>query len=158
MEQIEHTGRLAVLSLKERGDRYKQRYHVSKKQVSDLRLETAENLRQLGEARAQIRILEDNNRKLEAEKDKNLRDLHERTASTGMLSGEEEIAGLVKAKEKAENRWSVYKGQFKKANQISNDLRGQLEGRTNQIEYLETLLAFEERSGYSSMMSERRLE
>lgn len=158
IEVIEHTGRLAVMSLKKRGDHYKHRLHETKKQVSDLRLETAEASRELKEARMMIGTLEHKTRKLEAEKDKILRDLHEATAPTWMQKAEEKIASLAKAKEKAEGRWSIYKGQFKKASQTSDDLRDDFKGAKNQIAYLEALLAFEERSGYSSMISELQLE
>ena len=46
------------------------------------------------------------------------------------------------------------KGPIKKASQTSDELRDDLDDAENQIAYLEALLAFEERSGYSSMISE----
>ena len=79
------------------------------------------------------------NERLEAEKE----NLHERTAATSMSKGEEKIDGLIKAKDKAESRWKGYKGQLKEAVKTMNNLR-------NQVAYLEALLSFEERSGYSS--------
>ena len=114
IELVKYTGRMAVISLEERGDRYKQRLHASKKQVTDLRLELSESSRELKEARMMIKSLE-------------------------------------KDKAKAEHSWSVYKGQYKK-------MLSEMKVDKNQIAYLEALLAFEERSGYSSMLSELQLE
>ena len=118
LKQSELVRRTAVTSLKERGNRYKERYHLAKQQLSDLRLENAEALREL----------------------------NERASSAAMSKEWEKMDGLTKAKEKAEERWKCYKGQVKDAAKSILDLR-------NQVAYLKTMLEFEERSGYSSMIS-----
>lgn len=146
-DQIE----LTVLSLRKRGDEYKQNCIANKKQISDLRLEKAEGARELADVRTMIVEQVKNNERLEAEKDKVLRDLHESTASTPISKDEKTMDGLTKAKEKAETRWKGYKGQLKEAVRTISDLR-------NQVAYLETMLEFEEKSGYSSAMSARQLE
>ncbi len=68
-----------------------------------------------------------------------------------MVNAEERIVELAKRKEKTESRWGIYKSQFKTAHRDFGNAK-------NHIAYLEALLAFEERSGYSSMMSGRQLE
>ena len=83
---------MAVISLNERGDGYKQRYHASERRVSDLGLENAESLRQLQETRMMIGMSEGKNgRRLEAGKNRLLRNLREGTASTSMLNPKEKI-------------------------------------------------------------------
>lgn len=56
------------------------------------------------------------------------------------------------------NRSRRCKGQVNQASQTSDDLHSELEGSKNQTAYLETLLAFEERSVYSSIVSQQQLE
>ncbi len=68
-----------------------------------------------------------------------------------MLNAEEKIMELAKGKEKAESRWGIYKSQFKTAHRDFGVAK-------THIAYLEALLAFEERSGYSFMMSGQQLE
>ena len=106
--------RVALPSLKRRRKQSEQQLAAAKKEISDLRLVTAEGTRQLNEAGKKIEELK-------------------------------------KAKEIAEDRWKTYKGQFKKVLQISRDAN-------NRIEYLEKLLAFEERSGFSTLVSEVQLQ
>lgn len=60
---------------------------------------------------------------------------------------EEKNRRLEKEKEKAEDRWKTAKGEFKAVRQELNDAG-------NQIAYLEALLAFEERSGFSTLVSD----
>ena len=130
---------------------YKEHYHVAKKQVTELRLKTPEASRELKQARMTIETLEHKNWKLEAEKKKLRRDLREATAPTLMLNAEEKFVELAKEKEKAESRWDIYKSQFKTAHRDFEFVK-------HHIACLEGLLAFEERSGYSSMMSGQQLE
>ena len=98
LKQSEPLRRTAVTSLKERGDRYKQLSRLFKQQLSDLRLENAEALRELAE----------------------------RAASKPMSKDEKTMDGLTTAKEKAEIRWKTYKGQLKEAISIIRDLRNQV--------------------------------
>lgn len=61
-----------------------------------------------------------------------------------------QIEQLKEAKKTAEDRWMTYKGQFKKVLQTSKDAN-------NRIAYLEKLLALEEKSGFSTRVSETQL-
>lgn len=146
-DQIE----LTVHALRRRGDDYKQSLVATKKQVSNLRLEKAEGVRELADVRAMVVVQVKKNERLEAEKDKVLRDFHDSTASAPTSKGEKTMDGAAKATENAENRWKTYKGQLKEAKRTISDLR-------NQVAYLETVLVFEEKSGYSSAMSALQLE
>ena len=103
------------------GNRYKQYLLETQKDLSNLRPEKAEALRELQEARTKIG-------KLEAEK------------------------------WKAEDRWRVYKSQFKAVLRRSNELGNEIKEARNQSAYLEKLLAFEERSGFSTLVSEMQLQ
>lgn len=49
LDESEHARRMAAITSKERGDRYKQRYHSAKKQIPDPRFEKAEAMRELDE-------------------------------------------------------------------------------------------------------------
>lgn len=102
------------------------------------------------------------NQRLQVEKEQLLRDreaeeakaedeVDEREASAATSTEQKKIEGLTKAKEKAVARWQCYKGQVKGAVKTISNLK-------NQVDYLETLLRFEERSRYSSMLSELQLE
>ena len=71
-------------------------------------------------------------------------------ASRQLQEASQRIDQLKEAKETAEDRWKTYKGQFKKVLQISKDAN-------NRIAYLEKLLAFEEKSGFSTRVSETQL-
>ena len=72
-------------------------------------------------------------------------------ASRQLQEASQRIEQLKEAKETAEDRWKTYKGQFKKVLQMSKDAN-------NRIAYLEKLLTFEERSGFSSRVSETLLQ
>ena len=72
-------------------------------------------------------------------------------ASRQLSEASQRIEQLRKAKETAEDRWKTYKGQFKKVLQMSKDAN-------NRIAYLEKLLAFEEKSGFSTLFSEMQLQ
>lgn len=60
---------------------------------------------------------------------------------------EEKNEKLEKVKEGAEDRWKTAKGEFKAVLQ-------ELKNSRNQNAYLEALLAFEERSGFSTLVSD----
>lgn len=64
---------------------------------------------------------------------------------------EEKNEKLEKVKEGVENRWKTAKGEFKA-------LLQELKNARNQNAYLEALLAFEERSGFSTLVSEMQLQ
>ena len=72
-------------------------------------------------------------------------------ASRQLQEASQRIEKLKEAKETAEDRWRTYKGQFKKVLQMSKDAN-------NRIVYLEKLLALEEKSGFSTRISEMQLQ
>ena len=86
---------------------------------------------------------------LQAERVNILNDLREARAKN---------EGLIAAKDRAEHRWKVGKGQYKKALEKSTRLRLELRKATNRAGYLQKLLAYEERSGFSTLASELQLE
>lgn len=156
---------VTVLASRERGDRYKKAYVAARKDVSDLRLENAEGLRELKEARATIGTLVQKNERLEAQNDAQskrhreaMRTEAEKEAAKLRAEAEEKAATLVTEKEEAVERYRSLKGQAKRVNETMDRLADELGIATNYIAYLETLLAFEEQSGYSSMLSELQLE
>lgn len=64
---------------------------------------------------------------------------------------EEKNRRLEEAKEKAEDRWHTGKGELKAVLQKLKDVK-------SQNTYVEALLAFEERSGFSTLVSEMQLQ
>ena len=58
------------------------------------------------------------------------------------------IKALTLAKNRAESRLGGLEGHLKEAQKAASDLQGELQRARNQIEYLEALLLFEERSGF----------
>ena len=72
-------------------------------------------------------------------------------ASRQLQEAKLQIDQLKEAKKTAEDRWMTHKGQFKKVLQTSKDAN-------NRIMYLEKLLALEERSGFSTRVSETQLQ
>ena len=63
---------------------------------------------------------------------------------------------IEEAKAIAEQRWKVSKGQYKKVLASSKEVRSELKMAKNRIGYLEKLLAFEERSGFSTISKLKR--
>ena len=68
------------------------------------------------------------------------------------------IEQLEAVKKKAKSRLGGYNGHFKQALRTSDQLLGDLKKAKNQIAYLETLLVFEEKSGFSTLVSETQLQ
>lgn len=64
------------------------------------------------------------------------------------------IEALTLAKNRAESRLGGLEGHLKEAQKAVSDLQGELQRARNQIEYLEALLVFEERSGFLTLVSE----
>ena len=85
---------------------------------------------------------------LGSERDKCWQELQEAKTRIQILGAEKEIM---------EHRWKVSKGQYKKVLASSKEVRSDLKAANNRIRYLEKLLAFEERSGYSTLVSEMQL-
>ena len=67
------------------------------------------------------------------------------------------IEYLEAQKEKADSCFGGYKGHLKRSLQTSEQLLGDLKKAENQIAYLERMLAFEEKSGFSTLVSEMQL-
>ena len=65
---------------------------------------------------------------------------------------------IEEAKNSAMQRWKVAKGNLRKMRNQNDGLRSKLKDSRNRIRYLEKLLAFEERSGFSTLVSEMQLE
>ena len=63
---------------------------------------------------------------------------------------------IEEAKDNAEQRWKVSKGQNKKVLASSKEVRSKLKMAGNRIGYLEKLLAFEERSEFSTTSKLKR--
>lgn len=68
------------------------------------------------------------------------------------------IEQLEAAKEKADSRLGGYKGHLKRSLQTSEQVLSELKNAENRISYLESLLAFEEKSGFSAHVSQRQLQ
>ena len=81
-----------------------------------------------------------------------------RTCMGKLKSEEHKTKKIEEAKSNAAQRWKVAKAQLKKTRNKSNGLHSKLKDSKNRIRYLEKLLAFEERSGFSTLVSEMQLE
>lgn len=83
---------------------------------------------------------------------------HPREAVRKVTAAEAQAADCLKAKDEAVDRLRRHKGHIKQANLTVDSLRDDLKLAKNSIGYLEKLLAFEEQSGYSSMVCDLQLE
>ena len=108
---------------------------------------TVKSLKQRGDQyKQQLRVSLKQTSDLRLESAEGSRELRERVE---ML--EEKLRRSEAAKERANSRLGGYKGHLQEA-------RGELKVAKNRIEYLEKLLAFEERSGFSTLYSELQLK
>ena len=125
--------------IEEAKDNAEQRWKVSKGQYKKV-------LASSKEVRSKLKVAENRIRYLEK-----LLAFEERS---GFLSNKQ----IEAAKDNAKQRWKVARGRFKKMRNTSNSLRSKLKDSKDRIGYLEKLLAFEERSGFSALVSEMQLE
>ena len=86
---------------------------------------------------------------LQSEKDAALRESEE---------AKRVIEQLKREKEKVQSRLGGIKRHLKRAVQTCKDVRGELVRRRNRIGYLEKLLSFEERSGFSTLYLEMQFK